>query len=136
MEVIEANICPANKIETFPYKGKMHEVIGTSIRWLSQFGDDGTGNAEYGLRYFTIEVGGKIPIHSHFYVQTMFILEGTFECSAHDTETDEMIDSKICGPGSSIFIPSMEPHSIKNIGDDTVHFICCICNVYDNTETL
>ena len=48
------------------------DVVGTSIRWLSRSGDDGTGNPEYGLRYFTIQPGGEIPIHNHFYHQTMY----------------------------------------------------------------
>jgi len=28
----------------------------------------------------------------------------------------------------------MEPHGMKNIGDVTGHFLCCICNVYDQKE--
>jgi len=135
VEVVEGKKCPQQIIETFPYKGKQHEVIGTSIAWLSQFGDDGNGIPEYGLRWFVVEVGGKIPIHNHFYVQTMFILDGTVECTTHDPETGEVMDTKICPAGSAIFIPSMEPHSIKNIGDVTVNFLCCICNVYES-ETL
>jgi quercetin dioxygenase-like cupin family protein len=136
MEIVEARNCPQKKIETFPYKGKMHKVIGTSIAWLSQFGDDGNGYPEYGLRYFTIEPGGQIPMHNHFYIQTMFILDGTFECYAYDPKTDKVVESKICGAGSSIYIPSMDPHGMKNIGDVPAHFLCCICNVYDSQETL
>lgn len=136
VEVVQARNCPQKKIETFPYKGKMHEVVGTSISWLSQFGDDGNGYPDYGLRHFTVERGGEIPVHSHFYVQTMFILDGTVECYTSNPETDEVMDRKICGAGSSIYIPSMEPHGIKNVGDVSVNFLCCICNVYDEKETL
>lgn len=136
MEVIEARNCKQKKIEKFPYRGKMHPVTGTSIGWLSQFGDDGNGYPEYGLRYFTIEPGGEIPIHSHFYIQTMFILDGAFECWAFDPETDELVDKKICTAGASIYVPSMEPHGMKNAGDVPAHFLCCICNVYDQKETL
>ena len=67
-------------IEKFPFKGTQRDVIGTSIRWLSQCGDDGAGYPEYGLRYFTIQPGGEIPIHNHFYHQTMYILTGKCEC--------------------------------------------------------
>lgn len=136
MEVVDIKNCEQKKIEKFPYKGKTNDVIGTSIGWLSKYGDDGQGYPDYGLRYFTIEAGGQIPIHSHFYHQTMYILDGTFECWAFDPQTDELVDKKICPAGSSVFIPSMEPHGMKNIGDAPAHFLCCICNVYDQEESL
>lgn len=128
--------CEEKKIDKFPYKGKMNDVIGTSIRWLSQHGDDGNGNPEYGLRFFTIQPGGQIPIHNHFYHQTMYIQSGEFECWSFDAETDELVKKKICGPGTSIYIPSLEPHGMKNTTDEPATFLCCICNVYDEEETL
>lgn len=119
-------------IDKFPYRGKMHDVIGTSVRWLSKTGDDGNGHPEYGLRFFTIQPGGSIPIHNHFYHQTMYINTGEFECYAYDKKTDELIETKVCGPGTSVYIPSLEPHGMKNIGDEPATFLCCICNVYDD----
>ena len=136
MEVVQTKDCEKKKIEKFPYKGKMNEVIGTSIAWLSKYGDDGNGYPEYGLRYFTIEAGGQIPIHSHFYHQTMYILDGTFECWAFNNETDTISEKCVCSAGASIFVPSMEPHGMKNIGDTPAHFLCCICNVYDQKDAL
>ena len=128
--------CEDKKIDKFPYKGKMNEVIGTSIRWMSQHGDDGNGIPEYGLRFFTIQPGGQIPIHNHFYHQTMYIRSGEFECWSFDAETDELVKKRICGPGTSIYIPSLEPHGMKNTTDEPATFLCCICNVYDEEETL
>ncbi len=136
METTHWKDCEDKKIDKFPYKGAMNEVIGTSIRWLSQHGDDGHGYPEYGLRFFTIQPGGQIPIHNHFYHQTMFILSGKFECWSFDAETDERVKAEICPSGTSIYIPSMEPHGMKNIGDEPATFLCCICNVYDDQETL
>jgi len=136
METTHWKDCEDKKVDKFPYKGKMNDVIGTSIRWLSQHGDDGHGYPEYGLRFFTIQPGGQIPIHNHFYHQTMYILSGEFECWSFDSETDERIKTKICGPGTSIYIPSMEPHGMKNTSDEPATFLCCICNVYDDDETL
>ena len=122
-------------IEKFPFKGKQRDVLGTSIRWLSQCGDDGTGYPEYGLRYFTIQPGGEIPIHNHFYHQTMYILSGQFECFQCDPQTDELVQKKICGPGDFIYVPSLEPHGMKNISDtEPATFLCCICNVYDQED--
>lgn len=132
MKVLNFKDCEDVKIDKFPYRGEMNDVIGTSIRWLSKHGDDGTGNPQYGLRYFTIQVGGQIPIHNHFYHQTMYILSGEFECWEFDPETDELKKKAVCGPGTSIYIPSMQPHGMKNIGDGPGTFLCCICNVYDN----
>ncbi len=136
MEVLEANKTELVKIEEFPYKGTMHKVHGTSISWLSKYGDDGNGIPEYGLRLFTVEPDGKIPVHSHFYVQTMYFLEGKVECFSYDKETEEVTGSKKCEAGHAVYIPSMEPHSIVNIGNEKVSFLCCICNVYDGEETL
>lgn len=124
------------KIEKFPYRGTMHDVIGTSVRWLSKSGDDGSGNPEYGLRFFTIQPGGQIPIHNHFYHQTMYILSGEFECWSFAQDSDELVETKTCGPGTSVFVPSMEPHGMKNKGEEPATFLCCICNVYDEEKTL
>ncbi len=131
MKIANALECEDVKIDRFPFKGKMHPVIGTSIRWLSRHGDDGTGYPEYGLRYFTIQPGGQIPIHNHFYHQTMFILTGTAECLQYDLETEQIVQQKVTGPGDFIYIPSMEPHGMKNIGDTPLTFLCCIANVYE-----
>ena len=136
MDTIHWKDCEDKKIDKFPYRGGMNEVIGTSIRWLSQNGDDGHGYPEYGLRFFTIEPGGRIPIHNHFYHQTMYVLSGEFECWSFDPETDKRIETKTCEPGTSIYIPSLEPHGMKNISDEPGTFLCCICNVYEDDETL
>jgi quercetin dioxygenase-like cupin family protein len=131
MEILHYMDCEDVKVEKFPYRGQMHDVIGTSIRWLSRHGDDGHGYPEYGLRFFTIQPGGRIPIHSHFYHQTMYILSGEFECWEFNPETDEREKRVTCGPGTAIYIPSMQPHGMKNTGEDPATFLCCIGNVYD-----
>lgn len=136
MEVVHWKDCEDKKIDKFPYKGEKLDVLGTSIRWLSKHGDDGHGYPEYGLRFFTIEPGGQIPIHNHYYHQTMYILSGEFECWEFDPETDTLKKKVVCGPGTSIYIPSMQPHGMKNISDGPATFLCCICNVYEDTDTL
>ena len=132
METTHWKDCEDVKIDQFPYRGKMHDVIGTSVRWLSKFGDDGNGYPEYGLRLFTIQPGGQIPVHNHFYHQTMYIVSGEFECWEFDPETDELKKKVVCRPGTSVYLPSLQPHGMKNIGDTPATFLCCICNVYDN----
>ena len=134
MKVIHWKDCEDVDIEKFPYRGEMHDVIGTSVRWLSKHGEDGHGYPEYGLRFLTIQPGGYIPIHNHFYHQTMFILSGEFECWEFNAENDELNKKVTCGPGSSIYIPSMEPHGMKNTCDEPATFLCCICNVYEEDD--
>ena len=120
------------KIEKFPFKGEMKDVVGTSVRWLSKQGDDGHGYPEYGLRFFTIQPGGYIPIHNHFYHQTMYMLSGSFECWRFDPETNELAERVVVEIGDAVHVPSMEPHGMKNTGQDPATFLCCICNVYED----
>jgi len=119
-----------NKIETYPYRGRPLEVKNVWIRWLSQAGPkDAT---EYGLRFFTIGPKGAIPIHNHFYHQTMYILSGRLWVVSHDGNTDEKIEEKTMGPHDFVYVPSMEPHSISNLSDtENATFLCCIGNVYE-----
>lgn len=119
------------KIETFPYKGKQLEVKNVYVRWLSQAGPE--GSPEYGLRYFTVGPGGSIPIHNHFYYQTMYVLDGHMLVTSYNQETDEKTDEREMGPHDLVFIPTMEPHSCKNLSDKgKVTFLCCIANVYED----
>jgi quercetin dioxygenase-like cupin family protein len=132
MKVDHYKNCEDVKIESFPFKGRMLEVKGTSIRWLSRYGDDGNGYPEYGLRYFTVEPGGEIPIHNHFYHQTMYILKGKFECYEFDFETEAVTQKAITGPDEFIYVKSMVPHGMKNIGNEPGAFLCAIANVYED----
>ncbi len=136
MQTIHWQDCEDIKIDKFPYRGEMHDVVGVSVRWLSKHGDDGNGYPEYGLRLFTIQPGGYIPIHSHFYHQTMFIQSGEFECWEFDSETDELKQSKTVGPGTSVYVPSMMAHGMKNTDSEPGTFLCCICNVYHDEESI
>jgi len=134
MDVMNVNGKKDTKIASYPYKGKPLEVKDVWIRWLSQAGPE--DSPEYGLRFFTVGPGGYIPIHNHFYVQTMYILSGRMEVTSHDAGTDGKVEEKVTGPGDFIFIPSMEPHSMRNLSDtENATFLCCIANVYED-ETI
>ena len=131
MQVLNVNDKKDQKIETYPYKGKPLQVKNVGIRWLSQAGPDGA--PEYGLRFFTIGPEGEIPIHNHQYYQTMYILSGRLSVTSYDLKTDQKVEEKIMGPDDFVFIPSMEPHSMRNISDqEKVTFLCCIANVYED----
>jgi quercetin dioxygenase-like cupin family protein len=131
MEVLNSKDVAAKVIETFPYKGKPYEVKKVTIKWLSQAGPE-KNSPEYGLRFFTIGPGGVIPIHNHFYVQTMYMLRGTLIVYGHNPETDQKVMEKRIGPDDFVFVPSMEPHSMVNPSDtEEAAFLCCIANVYE-----
>ena len=117
------------KVGTVTYKGRSSDAKGVSVRWLSKVGQDSEGTPAYGLRLFTIGPGGKIPIHNHAYVQTMYIVSGQFECWELNADTDEMV-SKVCGPGDMVYVPGMEPHGMRNMSDtEPGQFLCCICTL-------
>ena len=127
MDVFNVNDRDDKKIETYPYRAKPLEVKNVWIRWLSQAGPEGA--PEYGLRFFTIGPGGQIPIHNHLYYQTMYILSGRVAIFAYDRQSDEVIQEKIMEPHDVVFVPSMEPHSMKNLSHSgNVTFLCCIAN--------
>jgi quercetin dioxygenase-like cupin family protein len=130
--MIVRNMKEANetKIETYPYRGKPLEVKNVWIRWLSQAGPKDA--PEYGLRFFTIGPKGAIPIHNHFYHQTMYILSGRLLVVSHDAKTDQKIEEKVMGANDFVYVPSMEPHSISNLSEtENATFLCCIGNVYE-----
>lgn len=132
MEILNVNDKEAKKIPSFPYKGQDLAVKGVTIRWLSQAGPD-ESSPDYGLRFFTVAPGGNIPIHKHFYVQTMYMLSGSLMVGSHDPETDEKVKEKMVSRNDFIFVPSMEPHSMENPSNEhEATFLCCIANVYDD----
>ena len=132
MDIFNAKDREEARIESFPYRGKPLPVKDVRIKWLSQAGPE-KETPEYGLRYFTVGPNGNIPIHQHFYVQTMYILSGQLSVPAHDPETDEKVEEKTVGPHDLIFVPSMEPHSMNNLSDsEDATFLCCIANVYED----
>ena len=131
MIVMNAKDKKENKIETYPYRGKALQVKDVWIRWLSQTGPE--GSPEYGLRFFRIGPGGEIPIHNHFYYQTMYILSGRIAVFSHDPTTDKVIEERTMGANDFVFVPTMEPHSMRNLSDtEDVTFLCCIANVYED----
>lgn len=131
MEISKAAAAEKHKIEEFPYRGKKLPVKDVHIQWLSQAGPE--DSPEYGLRLFTVGPGGEIPIHKHFYYQTMYILSGSLIGYAYDQETDEKIKEQPIAAGELAFIPTMEPHSFINPSDsEECAFLCCIANVYED----
>ena len=127
MIVMNLKDVSTSKIETYPYKGTPRTVKEVWIQWLSKAGPEGA--AEYGLRFFTIGPGGEVPIHNHLYHQTTYILTGRLSVFSYD-ENDAVKEEKVMGPNDFVYIPTMEPHSMKNLSEtEECTFLCCIANV-------
>jgi len=103
------------------YQGKAYEVKGTSLRWMvhSELGGPEYKH-NYAIRYFTMEPGGFVPMHSHDYVQAAFVLSGALLVT-----TDK--EERKVGPGDVVYIPSYESHEFKNASQtEEATFTCTI----------
>ncbi|MBE9573368.1 MAG: cupin domain-containing protein [Proteobacteria bacterium] len=80
--------------------------------------DDGCQN--FAMRIMEFEPHGHTSYHSHLEEHQFFFLEG--EPAYIDAEGNE-IRLKV---GDTIYVPSDEPHQIKNIGDTVMKIICMI----------
>src|SRR5882724_7758072 len=82
-----------------------------------------------GAEYLTttlavIQQGGEQRIHSHRPEQVYFILEGSGLMTVGD-ETQRV------GPGDCVFIPSGQPHGLKNDGDVILRYFSAAASAYD-----
>jgi mannose-6-phosphate isomerase-like protein (cupin superfamily) len=71
-----------------------------------------------------IRPGGEQGIHSHPPEQVYFILEGCGLMTV-GSETQRV------GPGECIFIPSGQPHGLKNDGDMTLRYFSAAAPSYE-----
>lgn len=70
-----------------------------------------------------IEPGGEQRIHSHRPEQIYFILEGSGVMTVG-------IETQKVGPGDCVFIPSGQPHGLKNDGDVTLRYFSVAAPAY------
>jgi len=130
MIAMKARDLEETKISAVPYKDASPYAKHVGVRWLSKVGRDAQGAPVYGLRLFTVGPNGEIPTHNHAYEQTMYIISGQFECWDADPKTDEILNKKMCGPGDMVYVPSMEPHGMRNTSAvESGEFLCCICTL-------
>jgi mannose-6-phosphate isomerase-like protein (cupin superfamily) len=63
----------------------------------------------------------------------MYVLKGRLSVISYDLKTDSKLEEKTVGANDYIFVPTMEPHSIRNLSDrEEATFLCCIANVYED----
>ncbi|NVM35532.1 MAG: cupin domain-containing protein [Candidatus Lokiarchaeota archaeon] len=90
---------------------------GIYIRWLI---DENVGAKNFAMRRVEIKPDLKVPLHNHAEEHEIFILSGTGKFY-NDKEKVEIVKE-----GDFVYIPSNEKHSIENIGEDNLIFLCLI----------
>lgn len=93
---------------------RKHGAKGVSVKYLLH---KGVGAKKLQLRLFRIAVDGFTPVEKHDHEHEVYILGGTASVRGGDKEA-------IVNAGTVIFIASNEEHQFKNIGNETVEFLC------------
>ena len=89
---------------------------GVKVRWLITKEDDAKN---FAMRCFEIEPHGQSASHTHSWEHEVFILNGHCFVACGD-------EGKEAGPGYVVFIPPNVPHYFKNLGNETLRFLCLI----------
>ena len=77
------------------------------------------GAKNFIMRVFEMEPGGYTPLHKHDWEHEVFVLSGT------GIAISPMGEREI-NNGDVIFVPGGEDHQFKNLGKETLEFICLI----------
>jgi len=85
---------------------------GVTVRYLLHAG---IGARRIQLRLFTVELGGFTPLERHEH--EVYVLRGRLLVKGEDKEA-------VVGPGDAVFIASMEPHQLSNVGEEPAEFLC------------
>ena len=92
------------------------DVKDVRVRWLISDKDKAPN---FAMRLFEVGPGGHTPLHTHNWEHEVFILEG--EGVANNGEREFKIKS-----GIVIYVAPEERHQFRNIGVDTLKFLCLI----------
>ena len=94
----------------------MYNSKGVKIQWLISV-EDGAPN--FAMRKFTMDVGGVIGEHSHWYEHEIYMLRG--KCLINIDGKEYVVEKD-----QVMYIPPYVKHSYKNIGEEPVEFLCII----------
>lgn len=75
-----------------------------------------TGNASTAVLYAELDPGKGGPRHTDTPEELLLILEGEVEVTIGDEQT-------VLGAGGLVLIPSMVPHSFRNVGSSTARIV-------------
>ena len=77
------------------------------------------GDTKFCMRVFEIEPEGHSAKHSHDYEHQVFVHSGAGQIWNGESWLD-------FGSGSIVYIPGGEEHQLRNPGQETLVFVCCI----------
>jgi quercetin dioxygenase-like cupin family protein len=93
------------------------EAEGVVVRWLLTKED---GAPHFAMRVFDVAPGHSTPYHAHWWEHEVFVLAG------QGAVRDASGDQTELRPGSVVLVPGDERHCFRNVGDDTLRFICLV----------
>ena len=76
----------------------------------------GTGTKSTAVVYFEIEPGHRLGTHTDSAEEILLVLEGEAEVSLED-------ERGRLSAGEMALVPAMEPHSLRNAGDETLRVV-------------
>jgi quercetin dioxygenase-like cupin family protein len=76
----------------------------------------GTGTKSTAVVYFEIEPGCRLGTHTDSAEEILLILEGEAEATVGD-------ERGRISAGEMAVVPAMEPHALRNVGDETVRVV-------------
>jgi len=76
----------------------------------------GTGTKSTAVVYFEIEPGCRLGTHTDSAEEILLILEGEAEATVGDERGH-------ISAGEMAVVPAMEPHALRNVGDETVRVV-------------
>lgn len=73
-----------------------------------------------------IEPGEKVPVHTHRWPGVVYVM-ATNDFVRYDSEGNVVLDSRTTQfdlePGQVVWLPSLSPHSIENVGNGEIRSI-------------
>lgn len=92
-------------------------VTATTLQWLITKND---GARRYAMRLFTVQPGGKMPVHTHADTEhEMFVIDG--EADMTDGQQTTRVRAH-----DAIFVDIGQPHGLTNPTSAPFRFICVI----------
>lgn len=108
MAIVEHREYMPLAMEEDPDDWRPESKLAVVIDPTSESGDHVEGLTVF---YERIAGGDKIPLHVHDCEEVFFVDEGSIEATVGE-------ETRVVGPGVTVFIPSRTPHGFRNLGDD------------------
>lgn len=93
---------------------------GTTVRWLLARPQ---GAPNFAMRLFEVAPGGNTPFHDHAWEHEVYVLKG-------EAEVVSEAGARPISEGDAVLVEPGEKHQFRNVGDDTVKFLCMIPLTY------